>query len=130
MAPPANTSTARFYVVMLDQPTQLQIVSHTLNCDRFRLLSKMAFPSPTAKYNSTPMSVTDPTRADLSAAGKVILIKGAGTGIGAAVAKAFATAGAKDIFLTGRGLSLLEETKKNVWISFSRDVSACNTGIC
>ena len=74
----------------------------------------MKFPSPLQTYNHGPTPATDPTRPELSLSGKVILITGGGAGIGVSMVEAFATAGAKDIVITGRRLDKLEETAKKV----------------
>lgn len=56
----------------------------------------------------------DETKAGHSCAGKSIFITGAGTGIGKAIALSFARASAHAIFLAGRTLSTIEQTKKEV----------------
>ncbi|KAF2002105.1 NAD(P)-binding protein [Amniculicola lignicola CBS 123094] len=52
----------------------------------------------------------DPTNPSLSAAGKVVLITGAGGGLGHAIARAWSTAGAEGIVLVGRNIEKLEQT--------------------
>ena len=74
----------------------------------------MAFPSPTTTYHNTPAAVTDPTLKHLSAVGKIVLVTGGGTTLGSAIVEAFAKAKAKDIFLTGRRLDLLNGVEKQV----------------
>ncbi|THZ60937.1 NAD(P)-binding protein [Aureobasidium pullulans] len=51
----------------------------------------------------------DPKNPEQNAAGKVVLITGAGGGIGGETARAWAIAGAEDIILVGRKASLLQE---------------------
>ena len=53
----------------------------------------------------------DPTRLELSQAGKTIVITGGGDNLGLAVAHAFVKAGAKALIITGRRLEVLEEAK-------------------
>jgi NAD(P)-dependent dehydrogenase (short-subunit alcohol dehydrogenase family) len=61
------------------------------------------FPSPTRKWHTTAQPSTSPTRAELSAKGKSILITGGGnTGIGGETARYFAQANASRIGLLGR----------------------------
>ncbi|PNP77067.1 hypothetical protein FNYG_09680 [Fusarium nygamai] len=55
-----------------------------------------------------PYSSIDPTRPELSAAGKFVAITGGGTGIGRSIAIAFAQAGASTIAILGRRLDRLE----------------------
>ncbi len=89
----------------------------------------MEFPKPTSRYNHEPTPATDPKRPELSVAGKVVLITGGGTGIGVAMVKAFATAGAKAIVISGRRQNLLEETVKNVSQALSiLCISTCPMG--
>ena len=57
----------------------------------------------------------DPTKNLKGAAeGKTILITGAGTGIGACIAKSFALAGAAHLYIAARRTNLLEVTKKSI----------------
>ncbi|KAK9413579.1 putative Nadp-binding rossmann-fold containing [Seiridium unicorne] len=61
------------------------------------------FPCPTKKYHRKEQPVTSPTRPELSAKGKSVLITGGGnTGIGGETARKFAEAGASRIALLGR----------------------------
>jgi len=74
----------------------------------------MAFPPYTKTFHTTPYSSIDPSRPDLSTAGKVVLITGGGSGIGPRIAHAFATSGATKIAILGRTVSSLEKTKQEV----------------
>ncbi|KAK4125684.1 NAD(P)-binding protein [Parathielavia appendiculata] len=69
------------------------------------------FPSPTKTYHNTTYDSLSPTRPELSAKGKTVLITGGGTGIGAETARYFALAGASRIALLGRREKPLLETK-------------------
>ncbi|KAJ9605943.1 hypothetical protein H2200_009792 [Cladophialophora chaetospira] len=70
------------------------------------------FPSLTKKWHSEPYPSIDPARAELSARGKVIAITGGEGSIGAAVAKAFALAGAEKIAIIGRRVGLWSRSKR------------------
>lgn len=69
------------------------------------------FPSPTPTWHNNTYAALSPSRPELSAKGKNVLITGGGTGIGAATARAFAEAGAARIALLGRRAQPLLETK-------------------
>lgn len=69
---------------------------------------------PTKVYHRKTYPSIDPTRPELSAAGKTILITGGGTGIGAETAKYFAKAGASRIGILGRRIQPLVDTKKEI----------------
>ncbi|KAF3039406.1 hypothetical protein E8E12_008709 [Didymella heteroderae] len=74
--------------------------------------SQMA--SPTKTYHKVPYPSIDPTRPELSAKGKVVIVTGGGTGIGAETAKYFARAGASRIAILGRREQPLLETKATI----------------
>lgn len=56
----------------------------------------------------------DPSKPELSAAGKVVIITGAGGGVGYDTATAWATAGAAGIVLAGRNIDTLNVAAENV----------------
>lgn len=66
------------------------------------------FPSPFTWHTASYPAI-DPTRAELSAKGKVVVITGGSGAIGAATAIGFARAGASAIVLTGRTEKTLKE---------------------
>ncbi len=66
-----------------------------------------SFVSFTKTWHNQPYPIISPTRPELSAAGKNVVITGGGTGIGKAAAIAFAQAGAKSVSIVGRRLDRL-----------------------
>ena len=72
------------------------------------------FPSPTSKWHNKTYDSISPTRPELSAKGKTIIITGGGTGIGAETALYFAHAGASRIGLLGRREQPLLDTKASI----------------
>lgn len=72
------------------------------------------FPSLTNQWHSQAYPAIDPTRPELSAKGKVIVITGGGGSIGGATALAFAKAGAERIAIIGRRDGPLQKTKTEV----------------
>lgn len=72
------------------------------------------FPSPTKVWRTTAYDAISPTRPELSAKGKTVLITGGGTGIGAETALRFAEAGAARIALLGRREQPLLDTKASI----------------
>jgi len=69
------------------------------------------FPSAAPTWRNDTYPAISPSRPELNSAGKVIVITGAGSGIGRETALAFASAGAAKIVLLGRKESTLVETR-------------------
>ncbi|KAH7383964.1 hypothetical protein BKA66DRAFT_463191 [Pyrenochaeta sp. MPI-SDFR-AT-0127] len=69
------------------------------------------FPSFTKTFHNKAYPFIDPTRPELSAKGKNVVITGGGTGIGNAIGIGFARAGAKSIVILGRRVEKLEAGK-------------------
>ena len=72
------------------------------------------FPAPTKVWRNNTYPSIDPSRPELSAEGKNILITGGGSGIGAETAHRFAQAGAARIALLGRREQPLLDTKTSI----------------
>ena len=72
------------------------------------------FPSPTSTWRTKTYQSISPTRPELSAKGKTVVVTGGGTGIGAETARYFAEAGASRIALLGRREQPLIETKASI----------------
>ena len=73
----------------------------------------MAFPTFTKTWHNDTYDAINPNkRPELAQKGKSIVITGGGTGVGRAVAQAFADAGATKIAVLGRREEMLQGTKK------------------
>ncbi|KAK9415769.1 putative oxidoreductase [Seiridium unicorne] len=77
------------------------------------------FPSPTSKWHANIYESISPTRPELSAKGKTVVVTGGGTGIGAETALYFAEAGASRIALLGRRKQPLLDTKASIELKFA-----------
>ncbi|KAL9091288.1 MAG: hypothetical protein Q9165_004922 [Trypethelium subeluteriae] len=77
------------------------------------------FPSPTSTWHTKTYQSISPSRPELSAKGKTVVITGGGTGIGAETARSFAEAGASRIALLGRREQPLLDTKASIEHSFA-----------
>lgn len=62
----------------------------------------------------------DPTNPANSAAGKTVLVTGGASGIGLAIVRAFAAAGASSIIYLGRRVAILDETSRQLREDFPR----------
>jgi len=71
-------------------------------------------PTPILPYHQEGYPAIDPSRPELSSQGKSVLITGAGSGIGAETAIAFAQSGASHLGLVGRRVANLETTKATI----------------
>ncbi|KAF2491550.1 NAD(P)-binding protein [Lophium mytilinum] len=83
------------------------------------MLPPPLFAAPVPEWRNETYAAIDPSNAELSMAGKTIVITGGGTGIGRETVRAFAIAGATTIHILGRTQSSLSETKQIV----EKDVS-------
>lgn len=72
------------------------------------------FPSLTASWHNESYPAISPVQPELSAAGKTVVIAGAGGGIGHATALSFDRAGASKIVLIGRDDSKLKQTQRDL----------------
>jgi NAD(P)-dependent dehydrogenase (short-subunit alcohol dehydrogenase family) len=78
------------------------------------------FPSVTSTWHIEKYPSIDPSRPELSAAGKTVLITGGGSGIGAETARAFAEAGASRIAILGRREQPLLDVKASINKTFPK----------
>ena len=82
-------------------------------------MAQPPFPCPTKLWYNDTYPEINPKKPELSASGKRIVVTGGGTGIGRAIAKGFATAGADSIVLLGgRREELLQQTKSIIGDEF------------
>jgi NAD(P)-dependent dehydrogenase (short-subunit alcohol dehydrogenase family) len=72
------------------------------------------FISFTKTWHTHPYAAISPKRTEVSAAGKNVIITGGGTGIGKAIAKAFAQAGAASVTILGRRLDRLQTSSAEI----------------
>ncbi|EXA29234.1 hypothetical protein FOVG_19248 [Fusarium oxysporum f. sp. pisi HDV247] len=72
------------------------------------------FPRPTKKYRSEPYDRISLANSGFDGTGKTVFITGGATGVGYAIAHAFAKAGARRIILVSRTVRSLENAKKSL----------------
>lgn len=72
------------------------------------------FPSPTRLWHSSTYPSIDPTRPELSLAGKSVVITGGGSGIGLAISKALARAGVSQLAIIGRRTAVLAKAEAEI----------------
>jgi NAD(P)-dependent dehydrogenase (short-subunit alcohol dehydrogenase family) len=82
--------------------------------DKVELDIPFEWPSLTKEYHHKPSAAISPTRPELSAAGKNVVVTGGGTGIGKAIAIAFAEAGAKSVSILGRRIDRLKTSSAEI----------------
>lgn len=75
---------------------------------------KAPFPSFTTEWRNDTYAAIDPSRPELSHAGKTVVITGASAGIGRAIAKAYAAAGAAKVAILARREPLLKQVKADI----------------
>ncbi|KAI3390493.1 hypothetical protein diail_9505 [Diaporthe ilicicola] len=68
----------------------------------------------TKTIHRTSYPSIDPSRPELSQAGRTVLITGGGTGIGLSIGKSFAQAGAKRVIIVGRRANVLANAAKAI----------------
>ena len=85
---------------------------------------KKSLPSFVKTYHHKPYAAISPSRPELSAKDKIVLITGAGSGVGEATVHAFAEAGAKAIILCGRRVDPLNKVKADVESKFPHTEAA------
>ncbi|KAF2429191.1 putative NADP(+)-dependent dehydrogenase [Tothia fuscella] len=84
---------------------------------------KAPYPSPVQEWHNDTYPAIDPTRPELSAKGKKIIVTGGGNGIGRGVVEAFAIAGADHVAISGRRETVLVETKKYIESKYATKIS-------
>ena len=80
---------------------------------------KPPMPAPVAEWHNDTYASISPSRPELSAKGKRIVVTGGGAGIGAEIVRSFAVAGAARIAILGRRENMLEATKAKIEKEFS-----------
>jgi NAD(P)-dependent dehydrogenase (short-subunit alcohol dehydrogenase family) len=83
------------------------------------MVAETPMPSPFPTWHNDIYAAIDPTRPELSAKDKHVIITGGGSGIGPQIAHSFALAGAKTIGIIGRTERTLLETKSGLETEFA-----------
>ncbi|GJC96503.1 short chain dehydrogenase [Colletotrichum higginsianum] len=81
-------------------------------------------PSITPTWRNDTYDAISPSRPELSAAGKTVIVVGAGSGIGRETALAFASAGAARVIVLGRTKATIAETAESLPPSVQNEVHA------
>lgn len=68
----------------------------------------------TSTYHQKSYPSISPTRPEISAAGKTVLVSGGGRGLGIGIVEAFAAAGAAHIIILGRNTTTLDEVAERL----------------
>ncbi|KAJ9145049.1 Short chain dehydrogenase [Pleurostoma richardsiae] len=84
---------------------------------------KPPLPAPTKEWHNDTYAAIDPSRPELSARSKKIVVTGGGYGIGRGVVEAFAIAGASSIAILGRKEQPLLDTKDAIESKYKATVS-------
>jgi NAD(P)-dependent dehydrogenase (short-subunit alcohol dehydrogenase family) len=92
----------------------------------------MALPRPAffKEFHRDIYPAIDPTREELSAKGKFVVVTGGGSGIGPYIAEAFAKAGATKIALLGRTEKTLVSTKQSIENNYAAQVFTYVADVC
>jgi len=90
---------------------------------------KAPFPAPVENWHNDTYAAISPSRPEVSAKGKKVIVTGGGAGIGRGTAEAFAVAGASSIVITGRRSQPLEETKKHIESTYNVPVTTFSADV-
>ncbi|KAH7368583.1 hypothetical protein B0T11DRAFT_316717 [Plectosphaerella cucumerina] len=74
-------------------------------------------------YHKQPYPAISPTRPEISQAGRTVVVSGGSSGIGFAIARSFATAGAKRVIILGRRRETAESAAAKLNSDAGRDVA-------
>src|ERR1700761_6543213 len=88
------------------------------------------FPSPTKKWHNTAYASILPSRSELSAKNKVVVVTGGGSGIGVGIVEGFAKAQASFICILGRTEATLRKTKQEIEQKYQTKVLFAVADVC